>query len=425
MKTNKPLRVIELFAGVGGFRLGLEGIPGEPTTGDFRVVWSNQWEPRTRIQHASMIYEKRFGKDGHSNEDIASIDVSTIPAAEVLVGGFPCQDYSVANTLKNSKGLIGQKGVLWWQIHRILSEKGKHKPHYLILENVDRLLKSPASQRGRDFAVMLSSLGQLGYSVEWLVVNAADYGMPQKRRRVFILAYYDESLIGQSMRRTTGIDWIQKEGILNTAFPGELSTDTEATGFELGNDLVHLSESFNRSHFSLPSPFKGSGVFMNGSVHTYDRLPTYSGEYMTLGDVLEKGEVDQEYYVDNASLERWQYMKGAKREKRVNNKGHKYNYIEGAISFPDDLCKPSRTIITSEGGKGPSRFKHIIKTADGRYRRLSPVELERLNMFPDDFTNITGVSPAKRAFIMGNALIVGVVARIAKAFVFKLEECSC
>ncbi len=154
MKINK-LRVAELFAGVGGFRLGLE------KNNQYDIVWSNQWEPSTKMQHASMVYEKRCGGENHSNQDIATVEVSEIPTHDVLVGGFPCQDYSVATTLHNSKGLIGKKGVLWWSIHKILKDK-KNKPKYLFLENVDRLLKSPSTQRGRDFSVMLKSLEKLG-----------------------------------------------------------------------------------------------------------------------------------------------------------------------------------------------------------------------------------------------------------------------
>ena len=176
------LKVVELFAGVGGFRLGLEKI-------GFDVVWSNQWEPSTKKQHASMVYEARFGEKNHSNEDIALVSSDEIPDHDLLCGGFPCQDYSVATTLNNSKGLKGKKGVLWWSIFKILEEKKNKRPKYLFLENVDRLLKSPSDQRGRDFAVMLASLDELDYVVEWRVINAADYGMPQRRRRVFILAY--------------------------------------------------------------------------------------------------------------------------------------------------------------------------------------------------------------------------------------------
>ncbi len=202
--AGKKLKVVELFAGVGGFRLGLE------EHNKYEVVWSNQWEPQTKTQHASLIYEDRFGSNGHSNVDIETVPTDEIPNHDLLCGGFPCQDYSVATTLKNSKGLIGKKGVLWWSIHRILSEM-KHKPAFLFLENVDRLLKSPSSQRGRDFAVMLQSLNDLGYAVEWRVINAADYGMPQRRRRVFFLVYKKDSKVYKQLKKSTPIDWLLKD----------------------------------------------------------------------------------------------------------------------------------------------------------------------------------------------------------------------
>src|SRR3989344_392807 len=199
--ASKTSKVVELFAGVGGFRIGLE------KAGTFKTIWSNQWEPATKKQHASETYIARFGSDGHSNEDISKVKVSDIPDHELLVGGFPCQDYSVARTLSQATGLQGKKGVLWWEIHRILKEKGTKAPKYLILENVDRLLKSPASQRGRDFAIMIASLNDLGYIVEWRIVNAAEYGMPQRRRRVFILGYHQGSPIHSKIVSSGQKDW--------------------------------------------------------------------------------------------------------------------------------------------------------------------------------------------------------------------------
>ena len=179
----KKIRVVELFAGVGGFRLGLESSSGKDLK--YEVVWSSQWEPGTGVQHASDIYAHQFGTDGHSCEDIQEVvekKFKEIKDHDLLVGGFPCQDYSVARTLHQAAGLNGKKGVLWWSIYNILKKKGEKAPKFLMLENVDRLLKSPASQRGRDFAVMLASLADLGYAVEWRVINAADYGFPQRRR---------------------------------------------------------------------------------------------------------------------------------------------------------------------------------------------------------------------------------------------------
>ncbi len=406
----EKLKVIELFAGVGGFRLGLE------RTGHYEVVWSNQWEPSTKNQHASEVYEARFGPNNHSTRDISEVPTSEIPDAHLLVGGFPCQDYSVASTLQNAKGLIGKKGVLWWSVHRILSEK-KSRPKYLLLENVDRLLKSPAAQRGRDFAIILKSLSDLGYAVEWRVINAADYGMPQRRKRVFFLAYHLGSKIHGSLLNTDKTDWMYESGVLARAFPV-----ADAIGgiesFLIQDDLVALSERFNAK--AALSPFLNTGVFVNGKAYTCKTMPNYNGERTVLGDVLQNGEVTDDFYLSPEDLSKWTYLKGAKKEMRNSKKnGFVYSYAEGKMVFPDALDKASRTIITGEGGRSASRFKHVVRTKNG-LRRLTPVELERLNMFPDDHTKLNGISDRKRAFFMGNALVVGVVEKIGAAlFRFK------
>ena len=409
----KKLRVIELFAGVGGFRLGLE------QTKNYEIVWSNQWEPSTKTQHASLVYEARFGAKGHCNGDISEVPTADIPDADMLVGGFPCQDYSVATTLHNSKGLIGKKGVLWWSIHRILSEK-KNPPKYLFLENVDRLLKSPSNQRGRDFAIMLKSLDNLGYAVEWRVINAAEYGMPQRRRRIFFIGYHKATQIYKNLQASNASDWMHELGTFAMAFPVVsvaknmtlFETDVELTGFEIKDDLVQLSETFNTGQ--KLSPFENSGVFINGIVYTEKTTVVYDGKRTVLKDILIQGDVPEEFYISPNDYPKWDYLKGAKKEVRTSKSGFTYNYGEGRMIFPDALDNASRTIITGEGGKTPSRFKHVVKD-NKRLRRLTPVELERLNMFPDNHTQLEGMSDTKRAFFMGNALVVGVVEKIGKA----------
>ena len=423
---ENKIKVVELFAGVGGFRLGLEGWKGKSSSSSykkalkspFEVIWSNQWEPSTKTQHASLVYEKRFGIIGHCNLDISTIEPSKIPDHDLLVGGFPCQDYSVATTLKNSKGLIGKKGVLWWTIHKILSEK-KKKPKYLFLENVDRLLISPSGQRGRDFAIILKSLNDLGYAVEWRVINAADFGMPQRRRRIFILAYLKDSSIYNSLNSGKPLDWILSEGILSEAFPVISENTLFPTEFKLKGNIVSISENFNKD--GKIGLFENAGVMINGIVSTLKTLPMYDGKYTILKDLIQNGEVTSDFYIDKNDLDKWMYLKGPKKEMRTNAQGFEYNYSEGGMIFPDPLDKPSRTIITGEGGKSPSRFKHVIKTPKG-YRRLSPVELERLNMFPDDHTYLDGVTDAKRAFFMGNALVVGVIEKIGIALTQKIKN---
>lgn len=400
------IRVIELFAGVGGFRVGLERASKR-----FVTVWNNQWEPSTKRQDASAVYQDRFGCEGHCNEDIATVDVNDIPNADLLVGGFPCQDYSVATTLKNSGGIEGRKGVLWWQIHRILRDS-KKPPKCLFLENVDRLLKSPATQRGRDFAIILASLSDLGYAVEWRVINAAEYGMPQRRRRTYIVAYREgTSLYKQAQKGVVNIsEWLVEKSVMAQAFDGKLEAEATVSQFEIHGNLAEVSEKFNKDCAKI-SPFRQSGFMNHRHVWTCDITPIYNGPCITLGQiVVDEKDVPEEFFINDDELKEWQYLKGPKSEDRISPEGFKYHYSEGGMAFPDSLDKPSRTIITGEGGASPSRFKHIIKTPSGRYRRLIPLELERLNMFPDNHT--VGASDARRAFLMGNALVTGIVQRI-------------
>lgn len=423
---NNKIKVVELFAGVGGFRLGLEGWNRKSASSNYKekfkslyeVVWSNQWEPSTKVQHASAVYENRFGMDNHSNKDIASVEVSEIPDHDLLVGGFPCQDYSVATTLKNSKGLIGKKGVLWWSIHKILSEK-ENKPKYLFLENVDRLLISPSGQRGRDFAIILQSLNELGYAVEWRVINAADFGMPQRRRRIFILAYLNNTEIYENIKNTKPIEWILEDGTLANSFPVTTDNSLFPKQFKLKGDIVSISENFNKD--GKTGMFENSGLMIDGTVTTIKTQPNYEGKFTILKDLIQNGEVTEEFYISDEELDKWKYLKGPKKEMRKNADGFEYNYSEGGMIFPDPLDKPSRTIITGEGGRSASRFKHVIKTSKG-FRRLSPVELERLNMFPDDHTKLNGISDTKRAFFMGNALVVGVIEKIGIALTEKIKN---
>ena len=411
----KKLKVAELFAGVGGFRIGLEN------TKKFETVWSNQWEPGSKIQHASLIYQKQFGNENHSNEDIEDVLTTAIPYHDVLVGGFPCQDYSVASLLKNSKGLLGKKGVLWWSIYRILEEK-KRKPKYLILENVDRLLISPNTQKGRDFAVILSSLDQLGYAVEWRVVNAAEYGMPQRRRRVFIVGYYKNTDIYKRMKKSKPMDWLFSEGLFAKEFkvqqPQVLFDEHYLDYVSIDSDLKKVTKTFNLDNFDRV--FKNAGFMIDGQTYTTSVTPSFSGELAKLKTFLEKKKVEEEFYITDDDLEKWQYEKGAKAKTRTKN-GYTYEWKEGKISFPDDLEKPSRTIITSEGGKSPSRIKHVVNTRYG-LRRLTPLELERLNMFPENHTLHEAVPNSKRAFLMGNALVIGIVEKIGKQLIEILEN---
>ena len=409
---------MELFAGVGGFRIGLEG-----ASDAFDTIWNNQWEPSTVHQDASIVYQARFGRKGHSNKDINLVPTSDIPNHDLLVGGFPCQDYSVAASLSRSGGIEGKKGVLWWQIYRILKEKAEKRPPYIFFENVDRLLNSPAIQRGRDFAIILASLSDLGYAVEWRIINAADYGMPQRRRRTYIVGYRKDSVVAGQINKMS--DWVKYEGVLAKAFPFETKSGT-LSEFTIDGTIPEVSAEFNKG--KKESPFGNAGLMIDRTVYSVDAMPIYDGPCQTLGgNLVDEELVPEEFFIFETELPKWQYEKGAKKINRTSKEGFQYVFSEGGMAFPDYLDRPSRTMITGEGGSAPSRFKHVVQTPSGRYRRLIPLELERLNMFPDNHTCHSDVSDGRRAFLMGNALVCGIVEQIGKSlyrFIYGEEPVS-
>lgn len=416
--NDSKIKVVELFAGVGGFRIGLEG-----ASDVYETIWNNQWEPSTVHQDASLVYRARFGSKGHCNKDINTVLTEEIPDHDLMVGGFPCQDYSVASTLSRSGGIEGKKGVLWWQIYRILNEKGDNRPNYLFFENVDRLLGSPAKQRGRDFAIILASLADLGYTVEWRVINAAEYGMPQRRRRTYIVGYREDSPIYNKVK--TLKDWVLYDGVMAKAFPFR-AKDKTVSEFDITGTIKEISDNFNKD--GKISPWGNAGIMRDRHVYSVDAESVYEGTTMTLGGVVvDESFVPEEFFISQDEVAKWEYEKGAKKIERTSKEGYKYTFSEGGMAFPDSLDKPSRTIITGEGGAAASRFKHVVLTPSGRYRRLIPLELERLNMFPDNHTFHPEVTDGRRAFLMGNALVCGIVQQVGKSlyrFIYEKEPVS-
>lgn len=389
------MRVVELFAGVGGFNYGL-GVASPR----FRTVWANQWEPNKTRQHAFDCYRHRFPNTPASNRNITAVPVEDIPSHDLLVGGFPCQDYSVAAT--QSSGLEGKKGVLWWDIMRIVNH---HRPSYLFLENVDRLLKSPTRQRGRDFAVMLHTLMGAGYAVEWRVVNAADYGHVQRRRRVYIVGYRHTTPFHQSTQTPEAI--ISQVGVHALAHPVHpLSGAEQLTHYRLQKSLLTVSDTFT-------GQFHNAGYATAGDVYTVKVQPVLSPP-RTLGTVLESVPDASPLYdrVGGDDVGKWEWLKGAKRIPRVKPNGDPYTYSEGAVPFPDPVDRPARTVLTSEGSR--SRTTHVVEDpTSGRLRTLTAVECERLNEFPDGWTD-TGMPDRFRYFVMGNAVVTGVIATVGR-----------
>ncbi len=396
--------VIELFAGVGGFRVGLNEITLDKfgntiEKSNFKFVWANQWEPSTKTQDAFNCYVKHFGNvPSHSNTDISLVDKESIPNHTLLVGGFPCQDYSVARSLSQEKGIEGKKGVLWWQINDILKTK---RPPFILLENVDRLLKSPSKQRGRDFGIMLRCLNDLGYGVEWRVINAAEYGFPQKRRRIYIFGFHKSTNYYKKIVKNSIEKIINETGIFAKTFPIESFEKINTS--DISKESYHsLIEITNQYKFN----FSNSGIMFKNKVYTTKVLPIIK-EAITLGEILQTDNIPNEYFINEAQEAKFKYLKGSKKIPRVSKSGVEYNYSEGAMCFPDYLDMPGRTMLTSEGTI--NRSTHVVKDIQTqKLRILTPIEAERLNQFPDNWTD-SGMTTKKRYFMMGNALVCGII----------------
>lgn len=402
------LTVVELFAGVGGFRVGLNDIKSFDENDkaienrNWKFVWANQFEPSTKAQPAYNCYCTRFGKEHTSNidiqEEVAHLDEDPdyIPNHSLLVGGFPCQDYSVARSLSGEKGIEGKKGVLFWSIAKILHMK---KPPFVLLENVDRLLKSPSKQRGRDFGIMLRTFNDEGYDVEWRVINAAEYGARQRRRRTFIFAWRKDTKYAEAFSDMKIENIIAKEGLFARQFPINL-IDTPIRTYDVTyyEDTVEMTEKFHAN-------FENTGCMVNGQVVTFKTEPQFK-EPIPLKDTLLHN-VDKKFYLNDKQKEKFEYMKGSKRITRTNAAGFTYNFSEGKIAYPENIDLPSRTMLTSEGTV--NRSSHVVADLDtGEMRIITPVEAERLQHFPDNWTN-TGMTDRQRYFMMGNALVTFII----------------
>ncbi len=498
---DESLPVGEMFAGVGGFRLGLEGPPSKDWETEFlkfeetgfKVVWSNQWEPGSSKQWASTIYTERFGEEGHDGDDLHNFTKSVeatlqIPQLDLLVGGFPCQDYSVARTKSGELGVHGEKGKLWkpiWQIIRRSHADGtRERPKMVLLENVNRLLNSPANMRGLNFSIILKRLLSMGYDVEWRSINADDYGFPQQRSRVFILAYRTSThgvkkkhvapgifgLKGRGRKNLKPMEWwLFGDSKMSHAkgwetgpfsnFPADFEILTEKSELPLIEELSDKTGPFGNAGYAWTGEIKGENgkrlsrrkLFRSWKVIPIKEKP------MTIRDIMvKKGEFDydESYEVEGSKLGMWEYEKGPKKEfsirkddlekfpklaviyqmckkaksqeiwdkhqsdfQKVLGTDGSYRYEEGKMSLTDSIDKPSRTVVTAEIGKSASRMRHLIKHDDGTYRTLFPLETERLNMFPDNWTKINDekgkqIPDSKRGFMMGNALVVGIIQRL-------------
>lgn len=440
-----------MFDGVGGFEIGLNAANPEL----FKTTFSNQFEPSRKSQDAFEVGLLKFPEITHIPDDVQNIPSKTfdkmkLEGVNMIVGGFPCQDYSVARSKKHEMGIQGKKGVLFWEIIRAVNHI---QPEYLILENVDRLLKSPSNQRGRDFAIMLGAFNQLGYSVEWRVINAAEYGRAQRRRRVFFFVYKNDSDIAQkfdkifeseislfSFDEKKYNEYIFSKGVFARQFPVEHKVNKNRHYTQLLSKfhekdeeyIVDISENFTGTIWN-------SGVMRNGIYYTIDTIPIVE-KPITLGGIVNQakdyhikkyGEKNYNDYLlkylitDEEKIKKFEYLRGSKKIERTTPDGHTWLYSEGGMSPYDDFDLPARTMLTSESSV--NRSTHLLKTEQG-YRLLTPIEAELLQDFPEEWTKyklvngeVKEVSDKMRYFFMGNALVTGIVKRIG----LEIEKLIC
>lgn len=268
------------------------------------------------------------------------------------------------------------------------------------------------------------------YIVEWRVVNAAQYGEVQRRRRTFIFAYKRNTKFAKSLNVSNQDNdiyrIIQNEGFFAKTFSIKEFNNLSIKSDNISDDVQLVSDKFTFN-------FENSGIMYNGFVYTAKTFPEEI-EPKTLETIIEKETVDTKFFIPYEKLyytnpeethsdetenelpaksrQTWQYIKGAKRKMRLATNGHKYVYSEGAIPMIDEWNKPARTMLTSEGSF--NRSTHIVRDYNTKeVRILTPLETERIQGFPDNWTN-TGMPEKFRYFCMGNALVVPLISKMGK-----------
>ncbi|WP_288395822.1 DNA cytosine methyltransferase [uncultured Vagococcus sp.] len=400
---NSKIKVAEMFAGVGGFHLGLR-----KASKNYEVIWANQYEPAITRQFAFNIYEKNFKNTIASNEDISKLNKSIIPDVDLLVGGFPCQDYSVASS--GAEGLYGKKGVLWWDIKDVIEEKW---PQYIFLENVDRLLTSPgvkSNNPGRDFGMMLRTLSDLGYGVSWKMINAADYGFPQRRRRTFIFAFREDTvfknIVKKSITEDKVLEYLQEMPPFSSSLKNKNTCDLQQIDLNQYKTLIDFSDKFK-----IKRGFRKTGIMIDGQAYTADYEPELR-DIATLESIIKPNEENESLYLTQEKIDKFKQLKNGFQTIKTSKTGHSYKYGMGKMVFPDPINLPARTMVTSE--HTVSRMSHVVKDpGNKRLRVISPQEAELINTFPPDWTKLEGVTESNRYFTMGNALVVDLVKEIA------------
>ncbi len=402
-EKQKEIRYIDLFGGVGGFRLGIERASDLSKTTrnqqrrdkeissstkqvilapkQFTCVWYNDID-----KYAVQTYNKNF-KENWEAKDIRTIKTSEIPDFDLLCAGFPCQAFSIAG---KRKGFEDTRGTLFYEIARILKAK---RPKYFFLENVKGLL---SHDRGRTFAIILSTLAELGYDVQWMVLNSKFFGVPQNRERVFIIGSprgtsRPEILpIGKSSKEIN--NELEKKPIIIGTTKSDTAQGTNSRSWV--HDTKGIIGAINSTEYKQPKQILGvpQSQIVKGTDGVSSTINTHGGG---------QGAKTGLYLVHN--------VYGGFKEKKMR----KFKETSPTIRTPKGgghLPMVAQALQTDGQLRKGSSFGTNNPQSSRNIRRLTPIECERLQGFPDNWTE--GVSDTQRYKQMGNAVTVNVIQAI-------------
>ena len=377
------MKFIDLFAGIGGFRYGLQKVEIESESSSdhesgasqhgqraFHCVWSNEWD-----KYASQIYKKHYGEC--DTRDIRTVDTKDIPDHDLLCAGFPCQSFSIAG---KRLGFEDTRGTMFFEIARIIRDK---RPRYFLLENVKGLL---SHDEGKTFQTILGVLSDLGYEYQWQVLNSKNFGVPQNRERVFIVGHLRE-----------------------TSRP----------------EVFPIGESYSISHQTKYAEQAGRSRISSTIDARYGSLRNAGETYL--------------HYIGGIRGKRDMWLKDDKQNSRNFSQGQRVYSSDGIAStiagnagglggktglYAIPVLTPDRMEKRQNGRRfkndGDPAFTLTSQDKHGVYdglniRRLTPVECERLQGFPDNWTE--GISDTQRYKCLGNAVTTLVITEIGRKLI--------
>lgn len=419
------IRFFDMFAGIGGFRSGLESVGGFSCVGYCEID-----------KYVKQAYEAMYDTEGEVYfSDAKTINPEKLPDIDLICGGFPCQSFSIAG---KRGGFADARGTLFFEIARIAAVK---RPSYLLLENVPGLL---SHDQGRTFATIIGTLSELGYDVAWQVLNSADFGVPQSRKRVYIVGYLRERCAGQilSFTEANGATLIQRipgrqgdriydsEGLSCTLTTGAGGFGGKTGLYEVdmalpvkcptkqGYKMAYPGDSIDTAFSSINSR---RGRVGEQIAHTLTTAPTQSVYFMDMNP--------------SPKITEQARCITARQNRGVSNRVGETSgvFIE---EEPRAVITPDREQVRQEGRrlKEPNEPMFTITAQDrhgvmhrGRVRKLMPIECWRLQGFRDEQfykAQATGLSDGRLYKMAGNAVSVPVVAAVGRAIKEIDEQCK-